>query len=145
MTNITLERVLVFEVGDLACAVPAGVTREVLAPAPSTRLPGAPEAVAGLVNIRGNLLTVIDAHRLLGRPARPDHEGAIVALEVFDRSCGLRVGRVVDLVAVPAEAVAGRDQLPGVDPRIVLAVGRHQDQPFVLLDLEELLRPIMGT
>ncbi|TDJ53988.1 MAG: hypothetical protein E2O47_07050 [Gemmatimonadetes bacterium] len=145
MTNVAVERVLVFEVGDLVCAVPAGVTREVISPVAITRLPGVSDVVDGLINIRGTLLTVIDGHRLLGRPANPDHEGAIVVLEVFDRVCGLRVGRLVDLVAVPADAVDGRDTLPGVDPGIVKAVGRHQDSPFVLLDLEELLRPVMGT
>lgn len=145
MANVAVERVLVFEVGDLVCAVPAAVTREVLSPVATTRLPGVSDAVDGLVNIRGTLLTVIDGHRLLGRPADPDHEGAIVVLEVFDRICGLRVGRLVDLVAIPADAVDGRDTLPGVDPGIVKAVGRHEGDPFVLLDLEELLRPVMGT
>lgn len=145
MPNVAVERVLVFEVGDLVCAVPAAVTREVLSSVATTRLPGVSDVVDGLVNIRGTLLTVIDGHRLLGRPADPDHEGAIVVLEVFDRVCGLRVGRLVDLVAVPADAVDGRDTLPGVDPGIVKAVGRYQDDTFVVLDLEELLRPVMGT
>jgi purine-binding chemotaxis protein CheW len=145
MPNIAVEQVLIFVVGDLVCAVPAGVTREVLSPVAATRLPGVSDVVDGLVNIRGTLLTVVDGHRLLRRPADPDHEGAIIVLNVFDRSCGLRVGRLVDLVVIPADAIDGRDTLPGVDPRIVKAVGRHQDDPFVLLDLEELLRPVMGT
>lgn len=145
MTDVTVERFLVFEVGDLVCAVPAEVTREVLSPMAATRLPGVSDVVEGLVNIRGTLLTVVDGHRLLGRPADPSHEGAIVMLEVFDRGCGLRVGRLVDLVAIPAGAIDDGEALPGVDPGIVKAVGRHQDEPFVLLDLEELLRPVMGT
>lgn len=143
MPNITIERVLVFEVGDLMCAVPAGVTREVLSSMPATRLPGVSDVVDGLVNIRGNLLTVIDGHNLLGRTPVADQEGAIIVLDVFDRNCGLRVGRLVDLVAVPHDAVDDRQSLPGVDPGIVRAVGRHEDTPFVLLDLEELLRPVM--
>jgi len=145
MPNVAVERVLVFTVGDLVCGVPAEVTREVLSPVPVTRLPGVAEAVDGLVNVRGTLLTVVDSHRLLDQTPRDDQEGAIVVLEVFDRMCGLRVGRLMDLVAVPQDAVDGRETLPGVDPVIVKAVGRHRDVPFVLLDLEELLRPIMGT
>lgn len=145
MPNIAIERVLVFEVGDLVCAVPAGVTREVLSPVATTRLPGVSEVVDGLVNIRGTLLTVIDGHRLLGRTPVESHEGAIIVLDVLDRKCGLRVGRLVDLVAVPQDAVDDRDSLPGVDPSMVQAVGRYQDTPFVQLDLEELLRPVLRT
>ncbi|MEE8060251.1 MAG: chemotaxis protein CheW [Gemmatimonadales bacterium] len=145
MPSVAAERVLVCEIGSLVCAVPAEVTREVLSPMPATRLPGAPPSVDGLVNIRGALLTVVDAHRLLDLEPNPAHEGAVVVLEVFDRRCGLLVGRVVDLVAVPLAEVENREALPGVDARIVKAMGWHQEAPFVILDLEELLRPIMGT
>ena len=98
-----------------------------------------------LANIRGTLLTVVDAHRLLDQEPNPFHEGALVVLEVFDRRCGLQVGRVVDLVSVPLAEVENREVLPGVDARIVKAMAWHQEAPFVILDLEELLRPIMGT
>jgi purine-binding chemotaxis protein CheW len=145
MPSVAVEQVLICEVGNLVCAVPAEVTREVLSPSPTTRLPGAPPAVDGLVNVRGTLLTVVDAHRLLDMDPDPGHDGAVVVLEVFDRRCGLYVGRVDDLVAVPLAEVENREALPGVDPRIVRAIGRRGNTPFVILNLEELLRPIMGT
>jgi len=144
MAELTVDRVLVFEVGDLTCALPAEVTHEVLPSEPATRLPGAPPSVDGLVNVRGTLLTVIDAHRLLGRERLPEHEGAIVAVEVFRRRCGLRVGRVVDLLRIPAGGIAAREDLPGVEPAIVRGVGRTGGRPFIVLDLETLLRPVMG-
>jgi purine-binding chemotaxis protein CheW len=145
MANVAVERMLVVQVGDLVCAVPAEMTREVLEVIEPTRLPGVEDAVDGLVNIRGTLVTVVDAHQLLGRTPGPGHEGAMVVLEIFDRVCALRVGRLMDLVAVPQEDIDAREDLPGVDPRVVRAIGRFRDVPFVLLDLEELLRPIMGT
>ena len=38
-----------------------------------------------------------------------------------------------------------RDELPGVDPRLVRAVGRRGDESFVFLDLDALLAPILST
>ena len=136
---------VVFRVGDLICAAPAGIVREILPPLPATRIPGVAGAVEGLVNLRGVLLTVVDAHRLLDRPRRDADEGPIVVLDVAGRHCGLLVGEVRDFVELPPAAVAPRGQLPGVDPRIVQAVGNHGGEHFVILDIEALLAPMLGS
>lgn len=136
---------VVFRVGDLICAAPAGIVREILPPLPATRIPGVAGAVEGLVNVRGALLTVVDAHRLLNRPRRDTDEGAIIVLDVAGKGYGLLVGEVKDFVELPPAAVADRAQLPGVDPRIVKAVGRRGEEHFVILDLEALLAPVLGN
>ena len=136
--------VVVFRIGDLTCAAPAARVREVLPRLPATRIPGVAGAVEGLVNLRGGLLTVIDGHLLLGRPAAPDAEGGILVLDVGGRRFGLGVSQVLDFVELPAAAVAGRDDLPGVDPALVHAVASHAGLHVVLLDLDRLLAPVTG-
>ena len=110
----------------------------------ATRIPGVADAVEGLVNVRGGLLTVLDGHRLLGRERNPADEGAIVVLSVAGRDCGLIVSEVRDFVELPAVAIAERASLPGVDPRVVRAVARRGDEHFVMLDTEALLAPMLG-
>jgi purine-binding chemotaxis protein CheW len=136
---------VVFRVGDLICAAPAGIVREILPSLPATRIPNVADSVAGLVNVRGALLTVVDAHELLGRARRPGDEGAIVVVATGERLCGLLVGEVRDFLELPASDVAGRDRLPGVDPRVVRAVARHGADHVVILDLDALLEPVIGT
>jgi len=144
MTDIAVERVLVFDVGDMVCGVPADVAVEVLPFERTTRLPGAPPAVIGLLNVRGSLLTVLDAHRLLERESEARPDGAIISLEVWGRQVGLLVDEVRDLVSLSPDEVESRESLPGVDPRIVLAVARRGNDHFVMLDLDNLLSPIVG-
>lgn len=136
---------VVFRVGDLLCAAPASRVREVLPRLPATRIPGVPAAVEGLVNVRGGLLTVADGHTLLARPARPEDEGAIVLVDVGERRFGLVVSEVLDFVELPPEAIAEREELPGVDPALVQAVALHAGGSLVLLDLETLLAPLVGS
>ena len=62
-------RLLVFRVGTLACAAEVDQVREILPRLPTTRIPGAPPVVAGLVNVRGTLVTVVEGWRALGLPA----------------------------------------------------------------------------
>jgi purine-binding chemotaxis protein CheW len=135
---------VIFRIGALICAAPAGIVREILPRLPATRIPGVAEAIEGLVNVRGTLLTVLDGHVLLQQERRAEDEGAIVVVDVAGRRYGLGVGQVLDFLEVPARSVAKRAELPGVDPRLVKAVGLRDDRPFILLDIDRLLETIVG-
>ena len=144
MANSKTLHAVIFRIGALICAAPAGIVREILPRLPATRIPGVAQAIEGLVNVRGTLLTVLDGHVLLQQERRLEDEGAIVLVEVAGRRYGLGVGQVLDFLEVPAESVAERADLPGVDPRLVLAVGLRDDQHFILLDIDRLFEPIIG-
>lgn len=145
MADSEAVRVVVFQVGDLACGIHASRAREILAPLPTTRIPGAPDVVLGLVNIRGSLLTVVDGHRLLGRAPLAGHEGALLVVDVGGRRLGLAVGTVDDLFVLPAAQLEAGEALPGVDRRLVQAVGRRDTRHFVVLDIDALLSPLLSV
>ena len=144
MANSPALHAVVFRIGEVVCAAPAGIVREILPRLPATRIPGVPDTVEGLVNVRGSLLTVLDGHLLLQQDRRPSDEGAIVVLEVQGKGYGLGVGQVLDFLEVPAASVVERRDLPGVDPRLVKAVGLESDRHFILLDIEAVFAPIIG-
>lgn len=144
MPDVRPLHAVVFRVGGVVCALPAGVVREILPAARPTRVPGVPPAVEGLVNVRGGLVTLVDGHVLLGQPRPADAELAVLLLDRAGKVAGLTVGEVLDFLEVPSAAVATREQLPGVDPSIVKAVGEWAGRRFVLLDLDALLAPLLG-
>ena len=145
MANSPALHAVIFRIGEVVCAAPAGIVREILPRLPATRIPGVPDAVEGLVNVRGSLLTVLDGHLLLQQERRPSDEGAIVVLEVRGRGYGLGVGQVLDFLEVPAGSVVERRELPGVDPKLVKAVGLGAGgQHFILLDVDAVFAPIIG-
>jgi purine-binding chemotaxis protein CheW len=144
MANSSALHAVIFRIGEVVCAAPAGIVREILPRLPATRIPGVPDSVEGLVNVRGTLLTVLDGHLLLQQERRSSDEGAIVVLEVKGKAYGLGVGQVLDFLEVPATAVVERRELPGVDPRLVKAVGLESDRHFILLDVEAVFAPIIG-
>src|SRR5690348_11132489 len=69
--SLATARLLVFRVGTLACAAEVDRVRGILPRLPTTRIPGAPPVVAGLVNVRGTLVTVVEGWRALGQPPPP--------------------------------------------------------------------------
>ncbi len=162
-------RLLVFRVGALTCGVEVDRVREILPRLPTTRIPGAPPVVAGLVNVRGTLVTVVEGWRALGQPppgpsaASPtpiadDAQGSTIILEVAARDeknggdeprlVGFTVDEVMDMLAGADTALADRQSLPGVDPTLVRAVGRRggaDGELFIVLDVAALLGPILTT
>jgi len=148
MSDAAAVRLLVFRVGSLACAAEVESVREILPRLAVTRIPGAPPVVAGLVNVRGQLVTVVEGWRALHQaaPQEADAGGTTMLLQVGGgRVLGFTVDEVLDLLAVPSAALERREALPGVDPTLVRAVGRRAGQPFVVLDTDALLGPILSS
>jgi purine-binding chemotaxis protein CheW len=148
MADTTVARLLVFRVGPLACAAEAEVVREILPRLPTIRIPGAPALVAGLVNVRGSLVTVVEGWRALELPQpRTADGGTTVLFEVgaARRPLGFIVDEVLDLLAIPSDQLERRESLPGIDPKLVRAVGRRGAQLFVVLDTEALLAPVLSS
>ena len=167
-------RLLVFRVGTLACAAEVDLVREILPRMPTTRIPGAPPVVAGLVNVRGTLITVVEGWRALGQvpPAPPadaagsssstttddSASGSTIILEVGrgdedagaehaagGKLVGFTVDEVLDMLSAGDSALEDRATLPGVDPTLVRAVGRRHGEVFILLDVAALLGPVLTT
>jgi purine-binding chemotaxis protein CheW len=137
-------RLVLFRAGELVCATQATAVREILPGQRATRIPGAPPAVLGLINVRGELVTLIDGGRLLGRDAT-DPDGVVVLVRWGDLTVALAVDEVLDLVPLDAGGLAPREELAGIDPAIVRAVGRHGDRSFIVLDLDALFGPLMAA
>ena len=139
---MTALRLLLFRCGEQVFAVEAGVVREIIAAPEATRIPGAPAAVQGIVNVRGTLVPVVDTAAALGLGGASAH-GSLVLVERSGRSVALAVDEVLDLVTVSAEALGDRAQLPGVRPDLVRAVGAVAGHDFVHLATDALLEPFL--
>jgi purine-binding chemotaxis protein CheW len=96
--------------------------REVIPARPCTRIPGAPPYVRGLLNLRGQLLTVIDFAARLGLAPLRAPDQRIVVLHHDGRDVGVIVAEVLRIG--------------------VLRSG--QRQPCELIDVATLLGPIFG-
>jgi purine-binding chemotaxis protein CheW len=136
-------RLLLFRVADVVAAVEATAVREILSTQAATRIPGAPAAVRGLINVRGELVTVVRGAQVLGRAETNEGEASLVLLRWGGTSVAMAVDAVVDLVSATDVQITAREDLPGIDPAIVRAVGVHDGRSFLVLDLDALFRPLL--
>jgi purine-binding chemotaxis protein CheW len=106
--DVEQERVsyLAFYLGAEVYGLPLEQLREVARVSHVRRVPGAPAGVAGLVNLRGEILCALDVRAILGLPAQSSTEPPfIVALRGFGDPLGLIVDSIADIYAVAASDV----------------------------------------
>jgi purine-binding chemotaxis protein CheW len=95
-----------FYLGSEVYGLPLDQLREVARVAQVRRVPGAPAGVAGLVNLRGEIVCALDVRAILGLPAKTSNEPAfLVALRGFGDPLGLIVDSIADIYALTADDI----------------------------------------
>ena len=134
---------LVFRLGEDEFALPIEAVDEVgRVPAQITRLPKTPKFLEGVVNLRGDVLPVVDQRRRFDMPASSDTERRrLVVVRTELHRAGLIVDSVSDVLRVSGNAVEAPPALTDEIARLVRGViNLEQSQRIVLvLDPAELL------
>ena len=98
-------RIVTFKVGDRTFGLDVGMVREIKGWQATTPLPHAAPHVRGVLNLRGVILAVYDLRTAIGMgvtDATATH--VIVVVDVEDKTAGLLVDSVSDIVDVPVSA-----------------------------------------
>lgn len=124
---VATQQLCTFWVDGLYLGVPVAQVQEVLRRQPMTPVPRAPEAVLGLINLRGQIVTAVDLRRRLGLGDRdPEHEAVSPPMNVIVRGGGEVISLVVDdigdVVELPDATAA---EPPANLPQRVREVVRH--------------------
>jgi purine-binding chemotaxis protein CheW len=121
--------------------IPIGQVREVIRVGEITRVPQARQHVRGVTNLRGRILAVIEIRTRMGlSPAEITPRSRIVVVGVHDRTMGILVDRVSQVVKVPALTVApAPDEILSANADYITGVARWNSRLIVLLDLEKVL------
>ncbi|KEA61886.1 Positive regulator of CheA protein activity (CheW) [Marinobacterium lacunae] len=120
--------------------------KEVLRYSEITPVPGADVSVLGIINLRGNVVTVIDTRQMFRMPrAQPDDETRIIVVE-FNESevIGLVVDSVDEVLNLPQNEVDRAPNASGDESskRFVQGVCYHNGLLIILLDLSKMLLTI---
>ncbi len=137
------ERHVLFDLAGTRFAVPISQVREVIRPPAVTPLPGTPDWLVGLANVRGDVVSVVDLPKFLGLDdgANADRRGLLLAQSADGT---LLVGLLVDDVASIRRLTADGPPIPAgmeadrVAPYLA-GVSEHLQRLVPRLDLERLL------
>jgi purine-binding chemotaxis protein CheW len=130
-----------FYVDALCLALEIDQIQEILRTANLTHVPYAPQEVVGVINLRGEVTTVIDLRLVLGMPPAPSGvQPRTLIVRSQGESIGLMVDRVADIMTVTAKSIVPPPpNVASVDGRFLRGVYPKSDQIIVVLDLEATL------
>jgi purine-binding chemotaxis protein CheW len=116
--------------------------QEVVLPVPLLPLRGTPPAMLGIMNLRGQVVPVMDLGIHLGTgPAHDDANTRIVVLEEDGETMGLRVSAVEDVANLTDSQIEPPDtaRICQISNDLFRGVARVTAQPMILLDATQLL------
>lgn len=115
--------------------------QEVLRVTEIAPVPGAANHVLGIINLRGNVVTVMDTRRRFGLSQREvDDSSRIVIIEASEQVVGMLVDSVAEVVYLRASEI---DSAPNVgneeNSKFIQGVCNRNDELLILVDLNKLL------
>jgi purine-binding chemotaxis protein CheW len=116
--------------------------QEVVLPVPLLPLRGTADAMLGIMNLRGQVVPVMDLGIHLGAgPAQEDANTRIVVLEEDGETMGLRVSAVEDVANLTDSQIEPPDtaRICQISNDLFRGVARISAQPMILLDATQLL------
>jgi purine-binding chemotaxis protein CheW len=137
---------VVFRLGDETFGLPIAAVDEV-APVPTqvTRVPKMPDFLEGVINLRGEVLPVVDQRRRFDMPKFAGGSGQrLIVVRAERHRAGLIVDHVAEVLRTEASAVEPPPELTGEAARLINGVinDRRADRMILLLNPSELLTPV---
>lgn len=142
--NILLEagtnelEIVIFQSGPFIFGINVMKVREIITMLPLTPLPGTPEAIMGLIELRGEVMTVIDLPMVIGHPRDVGDNDRLIVCEFNGEKSVLRVDQVTEIKRISWEQIDTPSDLARGMQGITNGVVKTGDQMIILLDYERI-------
>jgi len=139
--NDPVIQLVTFRLQDESYGINVMQVQEVLRVSEIAPVPGAPMYVLGIINLRGNVVTVIDTRTRFGLSTTEiDDSSRVVIIESDKQVVGILVDSVAEVVELRASEV---DSAPNVgneeSSRYIQGVATRNENLLIVVDLNKLL------
>jgi len=139
--NSPITQWVTFRLAEETYGINVMLVQEVLRMTEIAPVPGAPDCVLGIINLRGNVVTVMDTRQRFGlAPTEPDDSTRVVIIEADDLVVGILVDSVAEVVYLRQSDI---EMAPNVgneeSSRYIQGVANRNEGLLILVDLNKLL------
>jgi purine-binding chemotaxis protein CheW len=121
------------------------MVQEILKDITITEIPDSPDSIVGVVNLRGNIIPVINLRKhlkLSGYKAEHDDKVWIIILNIGGRTTGFLVDRVTRVMKVQTKSIKPPPELVvsgGLESDYIRGVCKHNQKLLAILDFNRIL------
>jgi purine-binding chemotaxis protein CheW len=135
------DKYLTFRLGEEDYGIEIRHVTEIIGIQKITEVPDMPNFVKGVINLRGQVIPVMDVRLRFHMTARDyDERTCVVVVKMDEISVGLVVDTVNEVAVIPPENISPPPSIArGAGSRYILGMGKVGDTVKVLLDVKRLL------
>jgi len=129
-----------FEYGDVTYGIEVEFVREIVRPTDVTTIPFAPEHVMGLMNLRGDVVTIVDFGKLLGVEKSESNNHKVLIIGNDELTFGLYVDNVREVVSVLPEEIKKELNVSSISSGEILKGIVERNGEFIqIIDIRKLI------
>jgi purine-binding chemotaxis protein CheW len=135
-----LSRFIEFSLGNEDYAIPLLMVREVISVPDTTPIPKSPTHFLGIMNLRGQVISVVDLRKKMKVETRKDKEEAVIIVDIGGMNIGVVVDSINKVLAFSSDNVS---EMPEIDSQVntqyIFGVYKKDTSLTVLLDIAKVL------
>ena len=132
---------LIFSIGNELYGIEIRYITEIIGIQPITVVPGMPQYVRGITNLRGKIIPVMDARLRFKKAAREyDDRTCIIVLDTNSISTGLIVDSVSEVIAIAGEDIAPPPDINKGGLKYIKGIGKADGNVKLLVDCQKILK-----
>jgi purine-binding chemotaxis protein CheW len=139
--SIDILQLVSFKLDEIEYGIDILSVHEILRIPEITRLPNTPEYIKGVINLRGNVIPVVDIRLRFGMQQVALTElSRIIVVEIGEKLVGLLVDNVYQVIRLSRSRIdEPHDLIEGISTEFISGIGRLQDRLIVILRLDNIL------
>ncbi|HOO45029.1 MAG TPA: chemotaxis protein CheW [Deltaproteobacteria bacterium] len=130
-----------FALGEQTYGISILKLNEIIAYQQLTTIPNLPGFIKGVLNLRGEVIPVIDLRERFNMESRPyDQLTVIIVLEIAGQTMSVVVDSVSDVITLQSDAIKPRPHFStGIRTDFIQGMGIKDNKFIILLDVEKVL------
>ncbi len=133
-------RYLCFMLGEESYAIPLLSVKEVIAPPEITPVPQTPPYFLGIMNLRGQIISVMDLRTKLSIKPSASSETSVIICDLISSSIGIVVDSIDSVLSPTREALSAKPEIQSQrNTDYIEGVFRNGEQLVLLLDVVKTL------
>ena len=131
---------ITFRLGSGEYAIDIMQAKEIIKMEKITLIPKAPDFVEGVINLRGNIIPIIDLKKRFHlEETEGDKNTGIIIVKIEDVDMGIIIDSISKVVSISnSDIQPPPPMLSGIGQKYIKGVGKLEDKLLVVLDLEKL-------
>ena len=137
------QQLVVFGLGKEEFGIDISRVREIVRLQNITAIPQSMDFVEGIVNLRGQIVPIVDLCKrfdMVGAGAMEEASRRIIVVNMEDQNIGILVDGVSEILRIPDEAIEATPPIVagGIDSEFIRGVAKVENRLIIVLDLDKI-------